>query len=107
MSDHTPHLRHSEEYITLIKERSKSKWSLLFLMLLVYYGFILMIAFDPKMLGVKIGESHTSYGIVVGLGVMFFSFLIMCIYVRKANQVFDPLTKKLRENASSSGMGAE
>lgn len=107
MSNHKPHLRHSEEYITLIKERSKSKWSLLALMLTVYYGFILTIAFDPALLGTKIGESDTSYGIVVGLGVMLFSFLIMCIYVRKANQVLDPLSKKLRENAVLNGIGAE
>jgi uncharacterized membrane protein (DUF485 family) len=107
MSDHPSHLRHSAEYKTLIKERSKSKWSLLALMLIVYYGFILMIAFDPTLLGTKVGDSHTSYGIIAGLSVMFFSFFIMCLYVRKANKVFDPLTKKLRENAISSGMGAE
>ena len=76
-------------------------------MLVVYYGFILMIAFDPSLLATKIGDSHTSYGIVVGLGVMFFSFLITCTYVHKANQVLDPLTKKLRDSASSNGTGAE
>lgn len=95
-------LKESEEYKELIATRSKSKWFLAILMLVVYYGFVMVIAFHDNFGNIfaqKIGDGHTSVGIVVGLGVILFSFLITGIYVRKANKVLEPLTKKLHERA--------
>ena len=92
-------LRNSEEYKTLISKRSKSKWSLAALMLMAYYGFVMVIAFEPEIFAKKIGEGHTTLGIVVGLGVILFSFLITGLYVHKANKVLEPLTEKLHGKA--------
>lgn len=92
-------LRNSDEFKELIATRSKSKWFLAALMLFVYYGFVLVIAFKPEIFAAKIGSGHTTLGIAVGLGVILFSFVITGIYVRKANRVLEPLTKKLHERA--------
>lgn len=92
-------IKNSEEYKTLISERSKSKYFLSVLMLVVYYGFVLIIAFNPEFFATKIGMGHASLGIAVGLFVILFSFVITGIYVQKANKVLEPLTAKLHEKA--------
>lgn len=92
-------LQESEEYKELIAKRSQIKWPLAFLMLLVYYGFILIIAFAPDLFALKVGDGHTSVGIAIGLGVIIFSFIITGIYVQKANKILEPLTDKLHEKA--------
>ena len=99
MNTNLEELRNSEEYKKLVSERSKSKWPLAVLMLIIYFGFVLVIAFHPTLFAVKIGNGHTSLGIVVGLLVILASFLITGIYVRKANKVLEPLTKQLHEKA--------
>jgi len=99
MDEKIEKLRASEEYKELIAVRSKSKWSLTFLMLLTYYGFVIVIAFKPEVFAIKIGSGHTSLGIAAGLFIILFSFLITGLYVRKANKVLQPLTKKLHEKA--------
>ena len=92
-------LRNSEEYQQLVTIRSKSKWFLAAIMMLIYYGFVMIIAFAPEVFAAKVGSGHMSVGIVVGLFVIFVSFLITGIYVNKANKVLEPLTKKLHEKA--------
>lgn len=92
-------LRQSKEYETLVSTRSKIKWPLAILMLAVYYGFVMVIAFEPEIFGTKIGDGHTSLGIVVGLLVILFSFVITGIYVHKANKTLEPLVEKLHEKA--------
>lgn len=94
-------LRDSEEYTTLVNTRASSKWLLTFLMLFVYYGFILIIAFAPDVFAMKIGLGHMSLGILSGLGVIIFSFVVTGIYVRKANEILDPLTHQLHERAAA------
>jgi uncharacterized membrane protein (DUF485 family) len=104
MSSMLHDLKETTEYQDLIRKRSKSKWSLAFLMLAVYYGFILIIAFAPDFFAQKVGLEHTSLGIVVGLGVILFSFIITGIYVNKANNEFEPLTEKLHKKAEELGL---
>ena len=90
-------LQHLPEYKELIATRSRIVWPLAALMLLVYYAYILVIAFKPELFATRIGEGHTTLGIVIGLGLIFFSFLLTGIYVHKANSKLEPLTKKLLE----------
>ncbi|MCB9963678.1 MAG: DUF485 domain-containing protein [Rhodospirillales bacterium] len=90
-------LQHLSEYRDLVATRRRIIWPLAILMLLVYYAYILVIAFKPELFAAKIGEGHTTFGIVIGLGLIFFSFLLTGIYVHKANTKLEPLTKKLLE----------
>lgn len=92
-------LRHTDEYKALVAARSKIAWPLTFLMLGVYYAYILVIAFAPDVFAQKIGEGHTTVGIVVGLGVILFSFVLTGIYVHKANTVLEPMTEELHKKA--------
>jgi uncharacterized membrane protein (DUF485 family) len=87
-------------YIQLVKDRTRFGWTLAFAMLVVYYGFILLIAFDKEALSIPIGGGVTTTGIPVGLFVIIFTVIITGIYVRHANHRYDELTAAIaRETA--------
>jgi len=85
------------KYQKLVSERSKFAWTLSIVMLVVYYAFIMTIAFSPETLGTKIGSGVMTIGIPVGIAIIFISFILTGIYVRRANGEFDQLTKEVRE----------
>jgi uncharacterized membrane protein (DUF485 family) len=84
-------------YQKLIKARTGYGWLLTILVLIVYYGFILLIAFDKELLGSRLGAGVMTVGIPVGLFVIVFTVLITGLYVRRANSEFDELTAQLKK----------
>lgn len=86
-------------YRELKERRSRLGWWLTIAMLIVYYGFIAMIAFDKALLATRIGEGVMTWGIPVGFGVIVFTILITAYYVSRANSEFDDLTEKVRREA--------
>jgi uncharacterized membrane protein (DUF485 family) len=84
------------DYIALKSRRARLGWLLTLAMLAVYYGFILLVAFQKPFLAQRLGEGVTTMGMPVGLAVILFTIAITGIYVRRANREFDALTDKLR-----------
>lgn len=82
-------------YQELKRTRSAFGWTLTILMLIVYYGYIGLIAFDKEFLAKPIGAGVTTLGIPIALGVIIFTIVITGIYVRRANTEFDAKTKQL------------
>lgn len=91
-------IRNNPKYQKLVKERSSFAWKLTITMLVVYYAFILVIAFSPATLGASMG-GITTVGIPVGLAIIVFSFAITGVYVKRANGEFDQLTQEIKEEA--------
>jgi uncharacterized membrane protein (DUF485 family) len=58
---------------------------------------IAIIAFAPKLLATPIGTGVTTVGIPVGVFVIVSAFALTGIYIKRANSVFDPLTRKIIE----------
>jgi uncharacterized membrane protein (DUF485 family) len=81
----------------LVAARSRFAWILSAIMLVIYLGFILLVAFDPKLLGTPIGSGVTTIGIPLGLLVIVLAFVLTGVYVRRANTEFDDLTSKIIE----------
>ena len=69
------------------------------LMLIVYYGYIALIAWDKPFLSQPIGAGVTTLGIPIGMGVIIFTIIITGIYVRRANKEFDALTAEILKDA--------
>jgi uncharacterized membrane protein (DUF485 family) len=88
------------KYLELRTKRNRLGIFLTVLMLIVYYGYIALIAFDKKFLAQPIGSGVTSLGIPIGMGVIIFTIVITGIYVRRANGEFDTLTKEILKDAS-------
>ncbi|WEN40865.1 Inner membrane protein YjcH [Thauera sp. GDN1] len=87
------------KYQKLVGTRSSFGWILTAIMMVVYYGYIAIIAFNKEVLAARLGEGVMTVGIPVGLGVIFFTVLITGFYVRRANSEFDRLTREIVEEA--------
>jgi uncharacterized membrane protein (DUF485 family) len=88
-------IRANPKYQRLVSTRNSYAWLMTILMLIVYYGYIALIAFDKEFLAKRIGEGVTTLGIPIGAGVIFFTIIITGIYVRRANNEFDALTEEI------------
>lgn len=88
------------KYLELRTKRNRLGIFLTVLMMLAYYGYIALIAFDKNFLAQPIGDGVTSLGIPIGMGVIIFTIAITGIYVRRANGEFDSLTKDILKDAS-------
>jgi len=86
------------KYQELVSKRSKFAWMLSIVILVVYYAFVLVIAFDPALLGTKIGTGVISVGIPVGMGIIVLSFILTGVYVRRANSEFEALTQDIKNS---------
>jgi uncharacterized membrane protein (DUF485 family) len=86
-------------YEELKEKRNRLGWILTVLMLIVYYGFILLVAFNKPFLATPLGKGVTTIGMPIGLGVILFTVVITLFYVRKANSEFDSLTEQVTKGA--------
>ena len=82
-------------YHELKSRRTRLGWVLTIAMLVVYYGFILLVAFAKPFLATRIGEGVTTIGMPIGLAVIVFTIVITGIYVRRANSEFDALSDQI------------
>jgi uncharacterized membrane protein (DUF485 family) len=90
-------IRREPLFRELVNKRTRFAWALSAAMLVIYFGFILVIAFAPKVLGTPIGGGVMTVGIPVGLFVIVSAFVLTGIYVYRANSEFDPITFKSRK----------
>jgi len=88
------------KYQELQSKRNGFGWTLTIIMLVVYYGYIALIAFDKAFLAQPLGTGVTTLGIPLGMGVIVFTIVITGIYVRRANSEFDALTKDILKDAA-------
>ena len=89
------------KYHELRRKRNRLGWTLTVLMLIVYYGFIGLIAFDKAFLAQPIGDGVTTLGIPIAFGVIVFTILITGIYVYRANSEYDRLTVEILKDAEA------
>ena len=89
-------IRSNPAYAELIAKRSRFSWTLAILMLVIYYGFILVVAFAKSVLGTDVGGGIT-LAFPVGLGVIVSAIVITGIYVLRANGEYDELTRKITQ----------
>lgn len=99
MQDDVVHkIKNDPKYHELVTKRQRFSWTLAALMLAVYYGFILLVAYAKDFLGTPISEgSVMTIGIPIGVGVILFAFLLTGIYVWRANSEFDRLNREIKE----------
>jgi uncharacterized membrane protein (DUF485 family) len=90
-------IRANPKYQELRRQRNVFGWGLTLAMLVVYYGYIALIAFNKPFLSQPIGAGVTTIGIPIGMGVIVFTILITGLYVRRANSKFDALTRSILE----------
>lgn len=93
-------IQSNPKYLELRRKRTRFGWWLTALMMVVYYGYIALIAFNKPFLAQPIGGGVTTIGIPIGLGVIVFTILITAVYIRRANGEFDRLTAEIIREAT-------
>jgi len=93
-------IRSNPKYAELVSKRSSFAWILTAIMLTIYFGFILTIAYNKEFLASPLfAGGVTTVGFPIGVGVILSAIILTGIYVNRANGEFDELTKKLIEEA--------
>lgn len=92
-------IMNNPKFKALVSERSSIAWTLSIVMLAIYLGFILLVAYAKGFLGTPLGSGVMTYGIPIGLFVIISAFILTGIYVRKANARFDDLTRQIVEES--------
>ena len=90
-SDLVHRIANNHAYMELKAKRTRFGWWLTLAMMVVYYGFILLVAFGKDFLSQRLGSGVMTIGIPVGFGVIVFTIVITAYYVRRANSEFDDL----------------
>ena len=94
-------IQSSAAYRELVQKRSKLGWTLTALVLVVYYGYVLLIAFDKDLLvAARWAPGVMTWGMPIGLFVIVFTVVITGLYVRRANSKYDELTDQIKREAA-------
>ena len=94
-------IRANPKYGELVRRRRRLGWTLTALMLVAYYGYVGLIAFDKAFLAQPIGMGVISLGIPIGLGLILFTIVLTAVYVVRANAEFDRLTREIVAEAGA------
>jgi uncharacterized membrane protein (DUF485 family) len=87
------------KYQELKAKRTRFGWTLTLLMMVAYYGFVLLVAFNKPFLAQRLGEGVMTLGIPIGFGIIVFTIAITGYYVRRANAEFDTLSEAVAKEA--------
>jgi uncharacterized membrane protein (DUF485 family) len=78
-------------YVKLVRDRKSFGWTLSIIVLVIYYGYVALVAFAPNVIATVIGGSIT-VGLVLFLFIIVVSVLLTGVYVMRANSSYDDLT---------------
>ena len=91
-------IKANPNYQEIVKKRTSFALKLGIFVLVMFYAYILTIAFNPTVLGTKIGEGVMTIAFPVAAAIIIISFITTLIYVSRANGEFEDLTDKVKED---------
>jgi uncharacterized membrane protein (DUF485 family) len=92
------HLLQDPEFKDLASRKNRFSINLTIITLVIYYGFILLIAFKRDLFATKIAGNVT-FGIALGIGVIIACWVLTGVYVRWANDKYDAMVARIQEKA--------
>jgi uncharacterized membrane protein (DUF485 family) len=91
-------LLNDEEFKALVSRKNTISWILTVLQLVLYFGFIALIAYNKPFLAQKLASGKaTTIGIPIAVGTIVFSWVFTGIYIFWANTNYDRQVKKVKE----------
>jgi len=82
------------DFATLTRQRSRLGLSVVAAIIVIYFGYILLLAFAPALMRTHVTSSIT-LGFPLGLGVLVITFLLVAIYVGRSAAVLDPACARI------------
>ncbi len=95
----TAEIRAHPGFALLVRSRNRLACRLTALMLLIYFGFIGLVAFAPGLMAMPVSSTIT-LGFPLGLGVILAAIGLTGLYVLRANASFDRLTRRIVQDAA-------
>ncbi|WP_442881024.1 DUF485 domain-containing protein [Aromatoleum sp.] len=90
------HIRRNPRFAELVEKRTKFATTLSLVVLVLFYGFVLLVAFAPDLIGMRLSEgSNLTFGIAAGLFQFVFFWVLTFVYVRRANGEFDDINNEI------------
>ena len=90
------HIRRNPRFTELVEKRTRFATILSVIVLAIFYGFVLLVAFAPELIGSKLSEgSNLTFGVVAGLFQFVFFWVLTLLYVRRANGEFDDINNEI------------
>lgn len=80
----------------LVRRRWTVSLILTAIMLAIYYGFVLILAFDKELLSGKLAGGSMTLWIPVGIAVILIAWVLTGIYVFWANSTYDRLVREIK-----------
>ena len=93
---HIKRIEANPDFIELVRSRRTFGWTLTSIMLVIYYGYIALVAYDKPLIAQPLFGAVT-VGLVIGIGVILSAVLLTGIYVLRANSKFDELSRRIIE----------
>jgi len=97
-SDLLMRIAEDPRYRLLLHRRGRFERLLTAIILIAYFGYVLLIAFQKPLLSQPIAGGVTSFGIPLGVGIILMSIVLTAVYVRRANREFDKLLGEIRRD---------
>ena len=94
------HIKRNPLFADLVARRTRFATVLSLVVVVLYYGFVLTVAFNPGLIGARVAEgSVLTIGVAVGVCMFVFFWLLTALYVRRANTEFDALNAQIVHQA--------
>jgi uncharacterized membrane protein (DUF485 family) len=84
-------IRNHPAFQELERQRRVLSWTLAVAMMVIYGGFLVLVAFDKPLVSQPIGAGPMTLAFPLGLGVILAAILLTGIYVARANTLYDRL----------------
>ncbi|NLF55299.1 MAG: DUF485 domain-containing protein [Thauera phenolivorans] len=90
------HIRRNPRFDELVRKRTSFATTLAIIVLVVFYGFVLLVAFAPDVIAMRLFQgSNLTFGILAGLVQFIVFWILTLVYVRRANGEFDDINNEI------------
>lgn len=89
-------IENNPKYKELIAKKNSFSIKLGVFVLVMFYAYILVIAFNKEVLATKIGDGLITIAFPIALAILVISFITTLIYVKRANGEFENLTNEIK-----------
>lgn len=90
-------IRNNPKFHALVAKRSSFAWTLSAIVLVCYYSFMMVVAFNPTVLASSLFGGGTIMTVAWPIGAVLIigSWILTGVYIRRANTEFDQLNQEI------------
>ena len=91
-------IKSNPKYNELVSKRNSFALKLSLFVLAMFYGYVLVIAFNKEILATRIGDGVMTIAYPIAAGIIVISFITTLIYVTRANSEFEDLEMSIKND---------